>query len=182
VFCICSSKEESPVKAINKKRIGQAGAVDSHLHTLTAVIVVCICIDFAPNLHLASLQLQHLPITYVRISSRVCCTFLPDSASTAQALNSPTASAVNSKQKQNTTTSTFIASNHRLDSCHTLVRRTHQTSSVCCSAPTICWRASWCRIARIASLELLVFGSYRLRMPRLSLFLHPLPPSHPACG
>jgi hypothetical protein len=111
VFCICSSKEESPVKAINKKRIGQAGAVDSHLHTLTAVIVVCICIDFAPNLHLASLQLQHLPITYVRISSRVCCTFLPDSASTAQALNSPTASAVNSKQKQNTTTSTFIASN-----------------------------------------------------------------------
>jgi hypothetical protein len=104
VFCICSSKEESPVKAINKKRIGQAGAVDSHLHTLTAVIVVCICIDFAPNLHLASLQLQHLPITYVRISSRVCCTFLPDSASTAQALNCPAASAVvyfvNSKQKQ----------------------------------------------------------------------------------
>lgn len=64
MFCIRSSKEELPVKAINKKRIGQAGAVDSHLHTLTAVIVVCICIDFAPNLHLATLQLQHLHITY----------------------------------------------------------------------------------------------------------------------
>lgn len=39
---------KAPVKAINKKRIGQAGAVDSHLHTLTAVTVIVVCIDIAP--------------------------------------------------------------------------------------------------------------------------------------
>jgi hypothetical protein len=33
---------ESPAKAINKERIGQAGAVEPHLHILTAVVVVCI--------------------------------------------------------------------------------------------------------------------------------------------
>jgi hypothetical protein len=41
VACLCLLCEgQQPVKAINKERIGQAG-VDSHLHTLTAVIVVC---------------------------------------------------------------------------------------------------------------------------------------------
>lgn len=63
VFCICCFSAESPVKAINKDRIGQADAVDLHLHNLTAVIVVCI--DFAhcpPHLHLAT-QPAALPMS-----------------------------------------------------------------------------------------------------------------------
>jgi len=63
VFCICCFSAEAPVKAINKDRIGQAGAVDLHLHILTAVIVVCI--DFAhcpPHLHLAT-QPAALPMS-----------------------------------------------------------------------------------------------------------------------
>ncbi|KAJ4987792.1 hypothetical protein SVAN01_06672 [Stagonosporopsis vannaccii] len=86
VSSIRCSTAASPVKAINKERIGQAGANCRPAPAYPHCRHCCLHRHRAlpAHLHLAT---HSCSIPYVRISPRDCCTLLSDSESTAQALN-----------------------------------------------------------------------------------------------
>lgn len=107
-------------------------------------------------------------VTYVRISPRDC-TFLSDSESTAQALNIYSVVKTLRQRKQlarilphikqyqaKPRPAGFLLCDHlrsaqRSDTCHTRPPDVPSRRHLCARrAPTICWRPSWCRIARIA--------------------------------